>query len=41
MLKSPLPKVVYGPIKYSYKKLDQIIKRFFERLVLKIVDKTY
>ena len=30
---------MYGAIKYSYKKLDQIVQQFFERLVSKIVDK--
>ena len=27
--KAHLPEVVYGPIKYSYKKFDQIVQRFF------------
>ena len=30
---------VLSTIKYAYKKLDQIVQLFFERLVSKIVDK--
>ena len=30
---------MYGPIKYSYEKFNQIVQLFFYHLVSKIVDK--